>query len=97
MICCDLDGQCMNGRGIQLTNSCLLNPSNKFKQISWYGARSECELKGGDLAVLVDDDFNILKNDSGWDYSDNGPFYYIGLRKGSWFWMYTLPKSRGLY
>lgn len=90
-----LDGNCVNGSGIQLTNSCLVK---NVRGKSWYAAREDCISKGGDLAVLKDNDLEILRNYSHWSNPEiprqkHSP-YWIGLRDGEWFW---IPGYRGLY
>lgn len=79
---CQNVGNCTNGSGIQLTNSCLIESVNRK---SWHAARNDCISEGGDLAVLMDQDLEILRNYSQWRTSY--PSFWIGLRKGEWFWI----------
>lgn len=75
-----VDERCLLSGRVKLTNSCVV--ISNF-MASWFNARSDCLARGGDLAVLSDQDLQIFKNSS-----QQLPVYsvWIGLRIMSWFW-----------
>lgn len=79
-LCQFYNERCLLSGRVKLTNSCVV--ISNF-MASWFNARSDCLARGGDLAVLSDQDLQIFKNSS-----QQLPVYsvWIGLRIMSWFW-----------
>lgn len=67
-------------RQFNATYGCLV-PSGDNVAASWYDARKSCLAKEGDLAILTDQDFQILSHSRIRNTS-----HWIGLRKEYWVW-----------